>query len=157
MQGWLSWSDAPKMLLSSLPGWIALWRTLRSERTILKFRFEAALFEGRDEFGEYYSAPAIRFTVTNNGKRPVSLDSFICDATFKGSRNNALQPFSTSFAAVTLGHGEPHSAWVELSANPAAFGGAYAKDSTGKIWPAAKPEISQLCDAARKRWPTSMG
>jgi len=150
MKEWLSWSDVPKMLVSSLPGWISLWWIFRNERTILRFRFEASVIESKDEYGADYSIPAIRFIVTNTGKRPVSLDGFICEATFRGARNSSFHPYRAIFAAVTLGHGEPHSAWIELSANPSKFGAAYARDSTVKTWLAGKRELKTTSRSSQK-------
>lgn len=144
---WIEWIVAHTAVPSALAAWTALFLALRRERRErpdVRFRFETtSRFDYTDQDNCSYTTPAIRVTATNTGLHSVSLEEFSCDAVFPGARPE-VRRCSERFKAVTLRHGEAHSASVPLWASPADFKKASATDTTGKIWLARRSEVAQL-------------
>jgi hypothetical protein len=112
---WISWQTLTPYIIA-IPGWIALWRTWRSERVRLRFRFRGVqnLMSGDPETGEEYLTPAIQLTVTNEGKRPLSIDKFTCELLIEGDARHPSRQKHVNFSVVALAQGEAHSEWIEL-------------------------------------------
>jgi hypothetical protein len=106
------------------------------------------------ETGEEYVTPGLNFTVTNEGKRPLSIEAYTCAfITDMAKPEGAARSLTTTFSAIVLGHGEAHSACVELPGHSSRFISASARDTTGEEWPASKSERARLRDEERNIWP----
>ena len=156
---WFSWQVLTPYVLA-IPGWIALWRTWRSERVTPRFLFHGVenLSCQDAETGEYMT-PAIYVTVTNNGKRPVTIERFTCEVRFDGDSHYPIAENHAYFIGAVLGQGQSHSGCIELPSlrrglNTAGFTSAFAVDTTGRKWKPTKSELEQLRNEGIKVWPT---
>lgn len=156
---WVSWQVLTPYVIA-IPGWMALWKTWRSERVVLRFVFNGfPKLECRDpEDGSEYITPAVRVTVTNEGKRPVSLERLTCKTYFAGQKRSDSKQNSAQFIPViVLGQGEACSQWLELRGLPKEsvcghFVSLTALDTTGRKWGPNRSERNNLHDQAAKIW-----
>jgi hypothetical protein len=149
------------MLLSSVPGWYALWRARRQEKTILRFTLVPCETR-QDEYGD--STFSMRVTATNEGGRPVTLKEFGCDYAYSTVSGNASRK---AYCAVDkkIGLGEACPAEIELRVEPWTADGStlmrsdivsvshlYALDTTDKEWQPSPTEMRKFRTAAIQIW-----
>lgn len=160
MATWITFPQVVGWLLS-VPGWYALWRGRRQEKTILRFTLVPSETR-QDEHGD--STFSIRATATNEGGRPVTLKAFGCDYAYSTVSGNAPRK---AYCAVDkkIGLGEACPADIELRVEPWTAGGStlarsdivsithlYALDTTDKEWQPSPREMRKLRTAAAQIW-----
>ena len=130
------------------------------ERVLLRFRFRGTeeLLDLEEDTGAQYFTRAIEFTVTNEGKRPLSIERFACGLHIDRNIGRPKAEESVHFPPVVLAQGEAHSAWITLPAlqkglTTARFSSASVLDTTGKVRKPTKAELTQVRSQEAKIWP----
>jgi|HubBroStandDraft_3_1064219.scaffolds.fasta_scaffold03964_3 hypothetical protein len=160
---WVSWQVLTPYVIA-IPGWIALWKTWRSERVVLRFVFNGfPKFEYRDpEDGSESITPALLVTVTNDGKCPVTVERLTCETYFAGQkRTDSKQNSAQIYPVIVLRQGEACSQWIPLRNLQMQFAcGRFvsltALDTTGRKWKPNRSERKNLHDQEAKIWVPKM-
>jgi hypothetical protein len=155
---WLTWSNVTPYIVA-LPGCIALWRTIRNDRTRLRFSLE--LHETSEYPDDWDSALwAVSITITNDGARPVTIKAcrvgFVYETVSGDKRKSGYAETDHKIGlgeACSISVALPMEAWtsnedsmgksriVELSY-------VHAEDSTGKQWNPSRSEMRRFRFAA---------
>lgn len=158
------WASLEKVLklLAYVPGWYALWRTFRADRTILTFTIEPS--ETRDEPGGE-STFKVDVTVTNRGTRPVTIQEVRCAFTCTAERGETGGIGRCVLDNKRIGLEEALSVSVVLPVTPwHSIPNGYSKtsitsvtevcvlDSTGKKWSPSRKAMRTFYCAADNIW-----
>ena len=143
MPSWVTWSNFVQLLLT-VPGWIALFITVRKarlERTVLEFTLQADSVEADEDdepthryVDEVAVVPALRIDVTNNGSRPITTQQFECAFAFQSKGQKRGQSTSTDSAGMKIGQGDHCCGLLRVFSTTIEIVSACVVDTTGKRW-----------------------
>jgi hypothetical protein len=153
---WLFWIVAN---VSILVAWTSLILSIRREyleRTILRFNFKSTFVDeddvtdSRQCFDGVAVVDAVVATVTNLGKRPITVERFRCK--YRCLASAEAERTVTSVVTATIGQGQASVGQMKIYERPIQFTGALAIDSTGKEWRCSRQELRRLNEESSKWW-----
>ena len=159
---WFTWQNVTPYI-TAIPGCVALWLTWRSDHVRLHFVFQGYKdVVGQDpETAEEYLTPAVYVTVTNEGKKRLTIERVTCDVDLGGCKPRR-QIFRKAISpTIVLGQGEAHAVFIELprlrEGQTATFASMGVLDTTGKVWKLRRSEWKRLRAEERRIWPAEAG
>jgi hypothetical protein len=152
---WLTW-NVVLGVPSAIAAWLGLglaWRRERRERTVIVFSLEpTTVWEGDVDSGSGTDYDAVRVTVTNEGKRPITIEKIVFVYVF--SMHGASDQLNDRTLGVNqrLDEGDAFSRYVTIAPTPVSFTKIRVVDSTGKEWLPSKRAMANLRKSAAKKW-----
>lgn len=165
---WLTWQNVKNATpyITAIPGCVALYRTIRNERTRLTFRIEPSE-SWQDPYPDQVgpSRCVVEVTITNEGARPVTIRACCCAFVYETSMGDKSR-IGQAEVDNKLGLGDACTVSVNLPMEPynpefmagqsriVSLPSIYALDSTSnKQWKPSKKEMRRFLQAARQIWP----
>jgi hypothetical protein len=156
---WLTWANSWP-LISSIPGWIALYLSLtkhRREKTILEFTVKATHVECEEDEASvaFDGSPMVRalwVTITNTGQKPITIFEVKCKWSGVAKDRKPFERETRDWVNKKLGEADHCFGSPHLYQKPTAIVAAWAVDSTGKQWDVPDDLVRTLNASSFKEW-----